>query len=114
MEGTQRFHKFVPQNQSQLKVFETSSDITGYIKCITKESSSTRNIEVNIGNYVVCVYDDKIWIGLVNEYEEEFDDFLISFLYPQGFQSSINSLLFQTDAMFLKKKSWVFLKHQIW
>ena len=34
LEGTQRFHKFVPQNQSQLKVFETSSDITGYIKCI--------------------------------------------------------------------------------
>ena len=85
MEGTRRFHKFVLQNQSQLKVFETSSDITGYIKCITKESSSTRNIEVNIGNYVVCVYDDEIWIGLVNEYEEEFDDFLISFLYPQGF-----------------------------
>ena len=85
LEGTRRFHKFVPQNQSQLKVFETSSDITGYIKSITKESSSTRNLEVKIGNYVVCIYDDEIWIGSVNEYEEEFNDFLISFLYPQGF-----------------------------
>ena len=58
MEGAQRFHKFVPQNKSQLKVFETSSDITGYIECITKESSSTRNLEIKIGNYFVCVYDD--------------------------------------------------------
>jgi len=55
--GTQRFHKFVPQTQKQLKVFEASSDESGCIKEITKSCTLVKEIEVSVGEYVACIYN---------------------------------------------------------
>ena len=83
--GTRRYHRFVPQNTTELKVYETSYDTISYIKCITKDSYTKENLIVSVGNYVTCVYDNKLWVGLINDYEKEFDDFMINFLHPHGF-----------------------------
>ena len=37
------------------------------------------------GNYVVCKYDDKVWVAIINSYNEEFNDFKVKFLYPSGY-----------------------------
>ena len=82
--GTRSFHKFVPHDQYQLKVFETSTDKSFDIRNITSKHISVNEVEVNLGNYVACIYNEVLWIGLVETYEEEFNDYLINFLYPQG------------------------------
>ena len=84
MRGTRSFHKFVPHDQYQLKVFETSTDKSFDIRNITSKHISVNEIEVNLGIYVACIYNEVLWIGLVETYEEEFNDYLINFLYPQG------------------------------
>ena len=36
------------------------------------------------GEYVGCIYNKKVWYGIVEEYCEEFDDFIVNFLHPSG------------------------------
>ena len=61
--GTQRCHKFVPQSQTQLKVFEASTDESGCIKDITNRGTLVKEVEVGIGEYAACIYDKQFWIG---------------------------------------------------
>ena len=51
-----------------------------------EKSTETVHIEldITIGSYVVCMYDDLKYLGLVLSNNEEFDDFEIDFLYPSG------------------------------
>ena len=37
------------------------------------------------GDYVICKYDDKVWVAFISSYDEEFDDFKVKFLYPSGY-----------------------------
>ena len=40
--------------------------------------------DVAKGNYVACMYDIKVWYGIVNDISEEFGDLLIKFMHPSG------------------------------
>ena len=40
--------------------------------------------DVAKGNYVACIYDKKVWYGIVNNISEEFGDLLIKFMHPIG------------------------------
>ena len=37
------------------------------------------------GDYVICKYDDKVWVAFTSSYDEEFDDFKVKLLYPSGY-----------------------------
>ena len=39
---------------------------------------------INRNDYVACRYDEKWWIGLVQEVSKEEQDFKVSFLHPPG------------------------------
>ena len=36
------------------------------------------------GGYVICKYDDKVWVAFISTYDEEFYNFKVKFLYPSG------------------------------
>ena len=87
--GTRKYHKFVPTSENKIKVFEISSDEIGEEKFIEKQDSksffqNSTFIPKN-GDFVVSKYNQLKWIGLVESYDDEFDDFGISYLYPPGF-----------------------------
>ena len=46
----------------------------------------------------------KVWIGLVNDYEVEFNDFLINFLHPQGFSNQYKFPMFP-DRCYVPKEN---------
>ena len=88
MPGTHKFHKFVPINIKQIKEFHMSSDCEGEVKYVTGNTNILSNpIDIKIGCYVVCLYNGQKYIGLVESYNAEFDDFLINFLTPKGLSS---------------------------
>ena len=37
------------------------------------------------GDYVICKYDDKVWVAFISSYDEEIDDFKVKLLYPSGY-----------------------------
>lgn len=85
VQGTRKFHKFVPKDSNHIKAFHISSDSTGELKCVTGTSNILNDIiEIKVGSYVVCMYNGQKYIGFVESYNEEFDDFLINFLTPKG------------------------------
>ena len=34
------------------------------------------------GDYVICKYDDKVWVAFIGSYDEEFEDFKVKLLCP--------------------------------
>ena len=40
--------------------------------------------DVAKGNYAACMYDKKVWFGIVNDISEEFGDLLIKFVHPRN------------------------------
>ena len=55
-------------------------------------------------SFANLLYDKKVWIGLVNDYEEEFNDFLINFLHPQGFSNQYKFPMFP-DRCYVPKEN---------
>ena len=37
------------------------------------------------GYYVICKYDDKVWMAFISSYDEEFDDFKVKLLNLSGY-----------------------------
>lgn len=80
VKGTHSFHKIIPINVNVFNAF-IISDSNTYITCRVTESISSALITVfNIGDYVECSYEDKVYIGLLTDYSEENNDYKVSFL----------------------------------
>ena len=85
MPGTRKYHKFVPVNSQQIKAFHISSDNEGEIKYVTSSTNIIINsIDIKVGSYVVCMYNGQKFVGFVESYSNEFDDYFINFLTPKG------------------------------
>ncbi|KAL7634811.1 UNVERIFIED_CONTAM: hypothetical protein RMT77_015188 [Armadillidium vulgare] len=82
--GTRQFHRFVPKNTEELMVYLFSSSSKGELKRTIHTPGDTVHDAVKVGQYVGCVYYKKIWFGIVEEYNEEFDDFFVKFLEPSA------------------------------
>ncbi|CAL4070148.1 unnamed protein product, partial [Meganyctiphanes norvegica] len=84
-----KYHKFAPINESKIKVFEIYSDENGEEKCIQKKDkltfSSSLICQPKNGDFFVCTYNHLKWIGLVDSYNDKFENFGISFLFPSGY-----------------------------
>lgn len=82
--GTQTLHRFKPLSESQLEVYETSTDDAPRVVNVTADTCLDVEMQIKLNYYVACVYDHNLWIGLVEDCDEYLNDYLINFLYPQG------------------------------
>lgn len=80
--GTRSYHYFEPQTANVIAYKRTAEDdvFTGTLN-ITGESQnvSVSMSTISLNDYVACRYDEKWWIGLVEEVSKEECDFKISF-----------------------------------
>ena len=57
-----------------------SSDNEGEIKYVTSSTNIIINsIDIKVGSYVVCMYNGQKFVGFVESYSNEFDDYFINF-----------------------------------
>jgi hypothetical protein len=91
--GTQKLHRFVPIDNTQLMVYDLSqSSISKVVTvCDTDDGQDITEIkdkdsmEISPGaTFVACQYERKWWIGLAKLKSEEFDDYFVSFMMPSG------------------------------
>ena len=85
--GTREYHIFTPVSTTVIafkrcaedESFAGSYNITGEleIKDVTIES-------IRLSEYVACTYDEKCWIGVIDEVSEVEQDVKINFLHPSG------------------------------
>ena len=85
--GTRSYHFFTPVNTNVIAFKRTAEDdsFAGSLN-ITGEPEmkdvSTETIRLN--EYIACRYDEKWWLGVVDEVSEVEQDVKINFLHPPG------------------------------
>ena len=94
MPGTRDNHQFVPLSNTELKVSRVSGDndfsvystIGRQHPTVTEpkyiEPEVMSNFEV--GQYASCPYDQKWYIGTVLQYDEEYEEYRVKFMQPNG------------------------------
>lgn len=85
--GTQKFHRFVPVNKTEIEVFELSDDAIGEKRNIIKKDIKSKDeghVYPKIGDYVICSYTHSKWMGMILSYDEQFEDYEVDFLHPSG------------------------------
>lgn len=76
------------EDSNHIMAFHMSSDSTGELKSVTGNTNMTNDdIDIKVGSYIVCFYNKQKYLGFIESYNEEFDDFLINFLTPKGLSS---------------------------
>ena len=81
-------HKIIPAGNGRVKIYETSNHANEGEERITIKDSKRDMVQdllrPKYGVYVICKYDDKVWVAFISSYNEEFYDFKVKFLYPSG------------------------------
>ena len=83
--GTKSYHFFAPVSKNEIAYKQTSEDeeFTGTF-CITGEEDEMPICDPKINDYVSCKYDDKWWIGLVEDIDNVEQDCKVNFMHPSG------------------------------
>ena len=80
VKGTQTFHKICPVAINVIRAFKTS-DSEDYIEFrLAHDDIETDDVTISVGDYVACRYQGEFFVGIVDSYVEDFDDYCISFL----------------------------------
>ena len=85
--GTQSFHHFIPLSSSVIAAKRVAVDdeyAIAFDLILNKSTALVRkqDIQAKAADFVVCSYDDKMWIGLVDIIEKEHQDGRIKFMHP--------------------------------
>ena len=80
LKGTQSFHRIKPVSPYLIRAYKTSDSVEYFEFRLSGQDEPDFNKSIAIGDYVACNYLGKFWIGIVLDYNEEFEDFDISFL----------------------------------
>ena len=89
VKGTRQLHRFVPQLQGNLLVYNTNLQASPPTECIIAKTISLSRVQVEdntlqIGSLVACTYDEKGWLGTVAQVSGEFGDHNINFMHSSG------------------------------
>ena len=87
--GTRQLHRFVPQPQGKLLVYNTNLQASPPTECIIAKTISLSRVQIEdntwqIGSFVACAYDKKWWLGMVAQVLDEFGDHHINFMHSSG------------------------------
>jgi len=79
--GTRSFHWFVPLSTTKIQVGYISGDISG---TFGSQQAAMRDLNLQPGQFVACVYDGEWWLGNITEISTDNDDVKVSFMHPHG------------------------------
>ena len=81
--GTRSFHEFTPKDQCYIEAKRTSEDSEpSYVHNFNVKTKT--NFEVQVLDYVTCLYDKKWWVGIVTNANKEEGDVEVKFMHPHG------------------------------
>jgi len=89
LEGTQKFHSYIPKSDSEVAVKRFSSDIRmekPEIRIVSESAFLHRTCKapkVNSG-YITAEYDDSWWVACILASNEDITELRVTFLHPKG------------------------------
>ena len=79
--GTRSYHQYEPINENVIGREQVSSDIEFDLK-FELFSDIHKTTQGAISNYVLCIYDECYWIGMICDADTENSDVKIKFMHP--------------------------------
>ena len=82
--GTRSFHEFVPLTES-VKAAKHVSENQSYgieYNLVLGKKSTVNVSDPKVSDFVVCLYDEEYWVGLIDEVNEGHDDVKVEFMHP--------------------------------
>jgi hypothetical protein len=90
--GTLKLHRFVPLTKETLRVSYLSQGAhTGEERNLINAKQKpriTETDEIKLQSFIACRYDNELWFGLVEEFDDQHNDYIIKFLSPKGINPS--------------------------
>jgi hypothetical protein len=83
--GTRSFHQFVPLSETVMatkRVSEDESYALEYNLVLGKKNTIKFQSDPKVSDFVVCSYDEKYWIGLIDLVDKEHEDVRVKFMHP--------------------------------
>ena len=80
--GTRSFHCFVPINKFSIGAKRVSEEDGFEITFSFSEENKKTKINVNVSQYMACIYDGLPWIGIVQDKSLEDRDVQVKFMHP--------------------------------
>lgn len=80
--GTRSYHQFIPLSHSKIGVKYVSEEEQFAFTFDFNIAPKAVLREVKLSEFVSCIYDERPWIGLVEEIDVTSKDVLIKFLHP--------------------------------
>ena len=81
--GTRSFHHFVPLSASCIGTKRISKDQNYALHFNFLSTPASEPIVISVNSFVVCLYDDENWIGLIEEVDNDQRDAKIRFMHPK-------------------------------
>ena len=89
VKGTQQFHRFVPLSNTHINCYKLSlqEDVPKKVMIsgddeIAQASAALQPFDL-VQKYVIAIYDENPWVGLVEDVNEEYGDYRINFMHPK-------------------------------
>ena len=83
--GTRSFHHFYPIDEGVLEYKRTSDDeCAAGSHCFFTVSPSHSLADFTLMSYVACNYDEKWWVGMILELDQQNNDMKVTFMHPHG------------------------------
>ena len=79
--GTRGFHQFVPLDISTIAAKRVSED-SEYALQFSFSGKKSATIQGRIVEFIVCLYDEKLWVGMVSDIKLDMEDVEVKFMHP--------------------------------
>ena len=84
--GTRGFHDFTPISECVMAAKRVSEDERYAIQYDlvkgVKDNGELHLVEPKLSDFVVCMYDQKHWIGIVDTVDKDHNDVQVKFMHP--------------------------------
>ena len=90
--GTISYHHFVPFNQFKIATKRLSEDTQYALEFEFIHQSTESALEVAESQFVSCLYENSLWIGVACEIDLENEDVMVKFLHPRFPSPSRNDM----------------------
>ena len=82
--GTRSFHQYTPLSESVMAAKRVSEDELYALEfnLVLGKTNLVKLADPNMSDFIVCSYDEKLWVGLVDVVDKEHDDVQVKFMHP--------------------------------
>ena len=79
--GTRSFHQFVPISSNSIGAKHVSEESEYSLVFNFESAISPHQLQLKISQFVVCLYDNLYWVGMITEIDDANEDVNINFMH---------------------------------